>query len=274
MQKERPYVLTVAGFDPCCGAGLTADIKTFEQLKVYGLAVCTSLTLQTEDNFISASWREVEDVRKEIEVLLKQYPVKAIKFGIVPSFEYIKTLVASIKNLRPDVQIVVDPVWKASSGFNLNNNPFVLDKDFLEQITLFTPNLPELQWMSSGNSTSAFISELISHTNILVKGGHRETDPGIDTLYTKNGSLDLVSFELDTYAKHGSGCVLSAAITAYLAHNNDLTQACISAKSYIDKFLNSSKSLLGYHTHLLFFSGALTVLFKEMMQFNSSLHVI
>lgn len=68
MQAERPFVLTIAGFDPSCGAGLTADIKTFEQLKVYGLAICTGLTLQTEDEFRSVNWRSLEEVKTELEL--------------------------------------------------------------------------------------------------------------------------------------------------------------------------------------------------------------
>jgi len=115
MQTERPYVLTIAGLDPGSGAGLTADIKTFEQLKVYGLAVCTGLTLQTEDEFISVSWRKIDDVKKEVDLLLFKYPVKVVKFGIVPSFDFLDQLVTFIKNFNEDIQIIVDPIWQSST---------------------------------------------------------------------------------------------------------------------------------------------------------------
>ena len=85
MQTLRKYALTIAGFDPCNGAGLTADIKTFEQHKVYGLSVCTAITLQTEDVFLNIRWEKIENIINSIEVLLNKYPVSAVKTGILPS---------------------------------------------------------------------------------------------------------------------------------------------------------------------------------------------
>ena len=79
MQQLKPFVLTVAGFDPCSGAGLSADLKTFEQIGVYGLAVCTGLTLQTESKFYSVEWRKLEDVSHEIMILFDNYNVKSVK---------------------------------------------------------------------------------------------------------------------------------------------------------------------------------------------------
>jgi len=246
MQTERPFVLTVAGFDPCSGAGLTADIKTFEQLKTYGLAVCTGLTMQTHGEFIAVEWRSAEEVNKEIELLLKVYPVKAVKFGIVPSFDFLNKLVNTIKKNNSGISIVVDPVGKSSTGFSLNESS-VFGKNFLQKVTLFTPNVPELELMSNGKDIHEFIIEFVSHSNLLLKGGHKKVDLGIDTLYLKDETVDLLTFQDGIYPKHGSGCVLSAAITAYLALGKDVKEACFLAKNYIEKFLSSNKSLLGYH---------------------------
>ena len=194
MQTERPYVLTIAGLDPCSGAGLTADIKTFEQLKVYGLAVCTGLTLQTEDEFISVTWRNIDEVKKEIDLLLFKYPVKVVKFGIVPSFDFLNRLVTFIKTFNPEILIIVDPIWQSSTGVIFNPDSVALDKKFLQKITLLTPNVPELKFMSKGKNTDEFISDLIQYTNVLLKGGHKKKDVGIDTLYQKETSTDLISF--------------------------------------------------------------------------------
>jgi hydroxymethylpyrimidine/phosphomethylpyrimidine kinase len=247
MQTERPYVLTIAGLDPSSGAGLTADIKTFEQLKVYGLAVCTGLTLQTEDEFLSVKWRDIDEVKIEIELLLNKYPVKAIKFGIVPSFEFLSQLINSIKNKYPQIKIVVDPVWKSSTGFVLNESGIILNESFLKQITLITPNVPELEFMCHGNDTTEFINNFAQFSNILVKGGHNKEKVGVDTLYQKNKITELVSHQKNIWSKHGSGCVLSAAITANLTLGKDLKEACSLAKNYIEKYLSSNNSLLGYH---------------------------
>ncbi len=248
MQTERPYVLTIAGLDPCSGAGLTADIKTFEQLKVYGLAVCTGLTLQTEDEFISVNWRNVDEVKKEIDLLLFKYSVKVVKFGIVPSFDFLNQLVSFVKNYNHDIQIIVDPVWQSSTGVIFNPDSIVLDKIFLQKIALITPNVPELKFMSKGKNPDEFISGILQYTNVLLKGGHKTENIGIDTLYEKENTTDLVSF-MDglVYPKHGSGCVLSAAIAAHLALGNNLRESCFSAKNYIENFLHSNKSLLGFH---------------------------
>lgn len=247
MQTERPYVLTIAGFDPCSGAGLTADIKTFEQLKVYGLAVCTGMTAQTEDNFVSVEWRSISEVKKETEMLLDKYPVKAVKFGIVPSFVFLSQMVSFIKSKNKTIKIIIDPVWKSSTGFVLNDNNLVLDEHFLSEIELFTPNVQEFELMRNKKNEERFIDEFTQYSNLLLKGGHKLERTGTDTLYTKNFSTDLVSFGENISAKHGSGCVLSAAITAFTALEKDLAEACALAKLYTEKFLSSNKSLLGYH---------------------------
>lgn len=247
MQTERPYALTIAGFDPCSGAGVTADIKTFEQLKVYGLAVCTGMTVQTENEFLSVTWRPLEEVKKEVNLLLKKYPVKAVKFGIVPSLEWLKILTSEIKHHRSDIQIVIDPIWKSSTGFSLNESNLVFNKDFLKNITLLTPNIPELHFMSKGKNENHFINEITTQSNLLVKGGHKTENTGTDVLYEKEHTTELKAVSKNIFPKHGSGCVLSAAITAHLALGKNLQQSCSAAKEYTEQFLKSNNSLLGFH---------------------------
>lgn len=247
MQTERPYALTIAGFDPCSGAGVTADIKTFEQLKVYGLAICTGMTAQTEDEFQSVEWRNKTEVIKELNLLLKKYPVKAVKFGIVPSYEWLTSLITLIKICNQNIHIIVDPIWKTSTGFSLNNTDHTLSEVFLKQVTLFTPNIPEFEFMSKGKNENKFIHEISSYSNLLVKGGHKLENIGTDVLYEKGTITELIPIEANIFPKHGSGCVLSAAITAQLALGDNLKDACIAAKKYTEQFLKSNKSLLGFH---------------------------
>jgi hydroxymethylpyrimidine/phosphomethylpyrimidine kinase len=83
MQDKRPIVMSIAGMDPSAGAGLLADIKTFEQHKVYGLGISTAQTLQTDNQFFSIRWEETDDILEAIEKMLSNYEVKAIKIGIV-----------------------------------------------------------------------------------------------------------------------------------------------------------------------------------------------
>lgn len=246
MQTKRPYVLTIAGFDPSSGAGITADVKTFEQLKVYGLAVCSGLTRQTEDQFFAVEWRSFEAVKKEIEALLKKYPVQAVKFGIVPSMDFLSKTVKLVHKLRPEAKIVVDPVWRTSTGFDLNGQT-TLSKSLLSHVTLLTPNLPEFDRLRERSTPAQFIKSITQYSNLLLKGGHARSKKGTDILYQNDREIKFMPSEIKTYAKHGSGCVLSAAITAQLAKGKGLEEACRLGKRYIDKFLKSNNSLLGFH---------------------------
>lgn len=249
MHGERPYVLTIAGFDPTNGAGLTADVKTFEQNRVYGLAICTGLTLQTEDKFHSVQWRNVTDVKHEIEILLQKYPVKAIKFGIVPSLDFLSECVAFIKKISSSIPIVIDPVWKSGTGFEFAAfNDLAQLESLLKQVTLISPNLDEIRNMAGEHNPQSFAKVLAQYCHVLVKGGHAEdTKKGIDIFYDGDNTREIKPNATHVFPKHGSGCVLSASITAHLAMGYDVFDACVNGKRYVESFLASNPTLLGYH---------------------------
>src|SRR4051812_14832412 len=110
MPGPRKYVMTIAGFDPSGGAGLLADIKTFEQHKVYGLSVNTANTLQTPEHFLDISWTGIDNILKTIDMLLSAYVVEVIKIGIVQSFTMLDEIIFFIKKKSPAIKIVIDPV--------------------------------------------------------------------------------------------------------------------------------------------------------------------
>ncbi len=248
MQSTRNYVMSIAGFDPSGGAGLLADIKTFEQHKLYGLSVSTADTLQTEDVFHSLEWKKFDSVIKSVNVLLDAYPVRAIKIGIVPSFQYLSDLVMLVHKKNKTIKIIVDPVITSSTGFDFVND---IDKknleNVLQNIELITPNLEEALKLTGASSSKEGALILARHCSVLLKGGHTEKERGTDHLYTNGTCSELNPSSADLPAKHGSGCVLSAAITANLALGNDLNTACTEAKKYVERFLKSDPSLLGFH---------------------------
>lgn len=248
MQSERKYVMSIAGFDPSGGAGLLADIKTFEQFKVYGLSVSTANTLQTEDKFYSVEWEKIETGLKSVDVLLDSYPVEIIKIGIVPSFEYLSQLVNHIKSKNSEIKIVLDPIIKSSTGFDFQKT---IDKkeliSVLKNIYLITPNMQEAMLLTNTKSSKEAAKQIAEHCNVLLKGGHNDEEIGVDYLYTNEGCIELKPTLNNLSAKHGSGCVLSAAIVSNLALGFDLKKSCIEAKKYVEQFLNSNKSLLGFH---------------------------
>jgi len=249
MEANRPVVMSIAGFDPCGGAGILADIKTFEQHKVYGLGINTAQTLQTENDFISIRWEAENDILTALKKMLSHYDVKAIKIGIVENIGTLKNIVSIIHQKNKEIKIIIDTVLRSSSGFNFIHEKMNEDQlfDIMSKSFLITPNYNEvLQLMPADNSKDA-AQKLAIYCNVLLKGGHNEEEKGVDYLYTKKGINKLVANTTAVNAKHGSGCVVSAAITANLALGFDLAASCINAKKYIEQFLGSNNTLLGYH---------------------------
>jgi len=249
METNRPIVLSIAGLDPCAGAGLLADIKTFEQHKVYGLGISTAQTLQTENKFFAIRWEDEKDVFRSLEIMLSHYDVKAIKIGIVKSINALEKIILFIHQKNNNIKIVIDTVITSSSGFDFWSEEMneALLFETLSKAFLITPNYDEaLQLMPSTNAKEA-AQKLSAYCNVLLKGGHNNEETGIDYLYTKSSIEKLVAGKTDVSAKHGSGCVLSAAITANLALGFDIVRACKNAKKYIEQFLSSNSTLLGYH---------------------------
>ncbi|MCW2118091.1 hydroxymethylpyrimidine/phosphomethylpyrimidine kinase [Flavobacterium sp. 7A] len=249
MPTSRPFVLSIAGFDPSAGAGVLADIKTFEQHRVYGFAITTANTIQTENEFISIQWTPIELVLQSIQTLFSNYEIKAVKIGIVPSVGYLKKIILLLKQLSPSIIIVWDTILKSSTEFGFldieNQNELL---SVLSKIDLITPNYTEVAQLGiKENTISKTIDNLNKYCSVLLKGGHNLDEIGTDYLYTKDLFFRIIPINAEVYAKHGSGCVLSAAITANLATENNLLVACKKGKKYIESFLLSNTTQLGYH---------------------------
>ncbi len=252
MSVKRPIVLSIAGFDPSAGAGLLADIKTFEQHNVYGLAVSTSQTLQTEDKFFSIRWEKLSDVLKATQTMLREYDVKIVKIGIVENLSALSKIVSLIQKTNSKVKIVVDPIIKSSTNFDFwqgGIDSSVL-QSLLKNIYLLTPNVLEAvslaEAQSRGEKNAHDSAEYLSQfCNVLLKGGHSK-EKGVDILFTKSDSVKIKVGKSSVSPKHGSGCILSAAITANLALGNDLEKSCRLAKKYTEQILSSNNTNLAY----------------------------
>lgn len=249
MSNNRPFVLSIAGFDPSGGAGVLADVKTFEQHHVYGLAIVTGNTIQTEDTFVKMEWIAIDFVLESIAILFNKYDIKAVKIGIVPSLEYLEQIVFQIKKFSKNTKIIWDTVLKSSTNFdfmNLENHTKLAI--ILRKIDLITPNYNEiLQLTTKGINAETTAVLLSKKCDVLLKGGHNIEELGVDYLFIKNEFIKLKPSTILTNEKHGSGCVLSSAITANLALGFDTTNSCQKAKIYIEKLLHSNNTLLGYH---------------------------
>ncbi|SFE32343.1 hydroxymethylpyrimidine/phosphomethylpyrimidine kinase [Flavobacterium xueshanense] len=249
MPENRPFVVTIAGFDPSGGAGVLADIKTFEQHNVYGFAINTGNTIQTENQFFEMQWTDQAFVLRSLDKLFENYSIKAVKIGIVPSLDYLKDIVFAIKKLSPKTKIVWDTVLKSTTEFRfitIENQAVLFE--ILEKIDLITPNYNEiLQFSAVPKNPDLIAHDVSKHCAVLLKGGHNPLAIGVDCLYTGKETFRLVPNNTIVSEKHGSGCVLSSAITANLALGQDLKTACNNAKKYIETYLESNQTKLGYH---------------------------
>jgi hydroxymethylpyrimidine/phosphomethylpyrimidine kinase len=250
MERERPYVISLAGLDPSGGAGLLADIKTFEASKVYGLGVCTALTVQTDQHFHSVEWVPPARIIAQAKPLLNRFRPLYCKIGIMPDVHTLLKVVRSLHTLRPGIRIVLDPVLKASAGFAFHTEVETgAWQQLLPYLYLLTPNYEEAQALGGDSDGQAAALRLSRYCAVLLKGGHRPEQTGWDVLYSEGEPLPymLRPSKGALYAKHGSGCVLASAITAQLALGHTLPVACANAKAYTERYLASHSSLLGYH---------------------------
>jgi hydroxymethylpyrimidine/phosphomethylpyrimidine kinase len=248
MSKKLTYILSIAGFDPCGGAGVLADVKTFEQHGCTGMAVQTANTIQTESEFKSVNWIDESIVFTQLDFLLSSYQFKYVKIGLIPSLTFFKTVVEKCKTANRKVKIIWDPVLSASSGFSFGQDLSDL-KEILNELYLITPNWSEVQTLSSSENGKEGAKILSEYVKVYLKGGHNPDDLGKDFLFENSESqtFNPKARNMTYYEKHGSGCVLSSAIAANLANGYLLQKSCLKSKRYIEGVLASSKTFLGRH---------------------------
>ncbi len=252
MAKSLTYTLSIAGFDPCGGAGILADIKTFEHFKCMGMAIQTANTIQTENQFISVNWINEDLVLHQLETLLKQYRFKTIKIGLIQSISTLKKVIDICLKYNPNVKIIWDTVLSASAGFDFNFSANGI-YDVLQKLYLITPNFNEINQLTNLKNSIDSAKQLSKHTKVILKGGHNNQNKGKDYLFeTINGQLIQKSYNPKTTVKpinekHGSGCVFSSALAANLAQGYPLHKSILKSKRYIEHYLSSNKTLLGQH---------------------------
>lgn len=247
VQLKTPTVLSVAGFDPTSGAGITADIKTFESCGAYGLGICSALTFQNQDEYTGTNWTGLEDIEKQADILFRKFSPQYLKIGLIENFGTLSRLASYLANQLPGVRIIWDPVLKASAGFTFHQETGQLE-EILKQTYLITPNTNELKQLFGEDVSLSKLQHICRKyaVNILWKGGHNEELLSNDRLITAE-KIDTFSVRRNKYEKHGTGCVLSAVITAFLAQGYVLSESCRKAQLYVSAFMDSNNSKLGYH---------------------------
>lgn len=245
-----PVTLTIAGSDCCSGAGIQADLKTFCSLGVHGLTAVTAVVAETPHLVDSIFAIAPDQVASQIRSLASVYPITAIKTGMLNSVETAQTVAESINKNFPDtVQLVVDPVLTASAGADLSPSAIleIYKKQIFPRTSLITPNIPEAEAILGITITDATIADsalqLQKSFNVpcLLKGGHLEnSEQCIDYLATGESLHTFTHPRLKLVHSHGTGCTLSAAITAYLAKGETLHNAVKEAIQWTHTALSSS----------------------------------
>jgi hydroxymethylpyrimidine kinase/phosphomethylpyrimidine kinase len=248
--KHIPVVLTIAGSDSGGGAGIQADLKTFAALKVFGASAVTAITAQNPRRITAVMPVNAAMVRRQIEAVCAYFPVAAVKTGMLGDEKIVRAVADEIERRKFPV-VVVDPVCRATSGRALLTRPAftALCGKLLPLATVITPNLPEAEMLlrrsiTGPESQRAAAVELSRRfkTTCIVKGGHLPGDAAIDVLCHKNRLYAFSARKLDLKI-HGTGCVFSAALAAFLARGIDMKNAVINAKKCVFQLINNKKKL-------------------------------
>jgi hydroxymethylpyrimidine/phosphomethylpyrimidine kinase len=236
-----PKALTIAGSDSGGGAGIQADLKTFSALGVYGMTAITAVTAQNTLEVRESYELPASLVKAQIEAVAEDLGVDAAKTGMLYSESIIRAVAEAVQ--RYGFPLVVDPVMVAKSGARLlKPEAFEALKDSLIPLAaIITPNRGEAEALSGMKISSLEDAEraarkISAETGvgaILVKGGHLEGGESVDVLYFKGDLKRFRAPRIKTESLHGSGCSLSAAITAWLAKGEPLPEAVAKAKEFI-----------------------------------------
>ena len=248
MRTEK-HVISIAGFDPSAGAGILSDIKTFEAHKVRGLGVCSCITYQNEVEISGISWISADEIIDQLKPLFKQYSIDFVKIGLIQNLESLELVIGYLREENQEIQIIWDPIIQSSSGFNFHaefGNQHL--PELCRKLLLVTPNYREIKSLISGISEEVACELLSEFCAVLLKGGHSGKHNCTDQLFIK-GKVTSIETQRLKIEKHGTGCVLSAAITANLANELDLDLACELAKGYVFNFLQSEPGLMGQHSY-------------------------
>ncbi len=243
--QSRAVALTIAGSDPTGGAGLQLDLQVFALHGVHGMAVPTALTVQTTKGVRRTSPVFPSVVAEQISALLDDLRPQALKLGMLATDDIVLAVANALD--RHVIPRVVDPVFRASDGSFLLEQRALgnLVERLIHGAALVTPNLPEAEALTGETdperAARAFLE--LGAEAALVKGGHAEGPPD-DFLATRSGAgVWLRGTRSDVGPVHGTGCALSAAITARLARGESLEPAVRAAKDYVARAIATSQAL-------------------------------
>lgn len=245
--NSPPILLSIAGFDPSCGAGIAADLKTFAAHNCYGIAAIAAITVQSSEGVKSVHATPAATLRAQLDTLAEDVSIAAVKIGMLANRANAST-VAEFLDAHKFANVVLDPVTRPTAGnaelLDAAGLKFVRD-ELLKRVSVITPNMPE-----AGFLTGIEVKDLASMKDaavkladmgaraVIVTGGHLEKPTDV---LCESGAVETFGGDHVRSANtHGSGCTFSSAIAAQLAAGQHLQQAVILAKAYVTKAIEKS----------------------------------
>jgi len=251
--------LSIAGFDPTGGAGVAADLLTFSRLKVWGTAAVAVITGQNNARVYRVEPISSKLLRSQVESVLEDFPIQAVKIGALGSRANLREVSRLIKGVGLR-RVVVDPILRARDGTRLMEEGGI--RDYLNCLfplaTVITPNLPEaseftgLKVRSRKEMEKAALALSGSGAGaILVKGGHLERGAPRDLYYEKGEFFWIPGARRVPARIHGTGCLLSSAIAAFLARGKTTLASVLAAKAMISRAIINSQRYPGWRYRIM-----------------------
>ncbi|GKW45777.1 bifunctional hydroxymethylpyrimidine kinase/phosphomethylpyrimidine kinase [Planococcus sp. NCCP-2050] len=252
-----PQVLTIAGSDSGGGAGIQADIKTFQELGVYSTSVLTAVTAQNTLGVAAIYPMAREAVQTQLQAVGKDFQLASLKTGMLFNEEIIEETAKWIRHFNWR-QLVVDPVMIAKGGANLLRAEAgaALKKELLPLAAVVTPNVPEAEVLSGieiidSASRKLAAQKILSYgpESVIIKGGHGKDENVAEDFFLGQDGEEMLfrSPRIATVQTHGTGCTFSAALTAELAKGKSLKDAVYTAKQFIHAALSSELNIGAGH---------------------------
>src|SRR5216684_5583793 len=244
-----PILLSIAGFDPSCGAGTAADLKTFAAHGCYGVAAITALTVQNTQGVEDVQNTPSATLRAQLDVLAKDCEIAAVKIGMLGNRGN-AVAVAEFLDAHKFAHVVYDPVMKSSSGRELLDPGGIkfVATELLKRASVITPNVPEAETLTGlpikdvadMEAAARKIAEMGARA-VIVKGGHMER--AVDVLFDGTEMVQLGGDRVKTDNTHGTGCTFASAIAAQLASARALVEAATLAKAYVTKAIEKGYAI-------------------------------
>ncbi len=250
--NKKQLVLTIGGFDPSSGAGITTDLKVLEQLGAYGLSAISAITIQNSEAVFDVFTPGADIFKHQLEALFSDIAPSVIKLGMLSNKESVLVLKEQLLKLEKK-RLVVDPIFVSTSGMTLLNShgrQALLDH-ILPLTLILTPNINEAELISGIKINSladaqraASIINDLGPKWVIIKGGHHQIDSktvedlvynGVDFFVLKNERIDK--------NVRGTGCIFSSAIAAYLTSEPDELEAIKKARAFVQEKIEQARKI-------------------------------